>query len=305
VRNNHTAAGFFSEDGETWTQIGDDINILPIDRHQNDFNDFTGNQQGLFVVGKSALFDSYIYRDAYAPIMAGSPANFSGVSSAAESSYLASISHNDWAMYAGAQFGKSTSSSSSIDYDKTARQINITASSNAQGGIVDVWLGGINTGELIAAVEIENTESSANYQTFSAVTTEEITGSHDVYFHFKGEESASELFRIKHFSFSEEITTSNETNDREILPESYRLQQNYPNPFNPSTMISYQLPVSSDVSLKVFNILGREVATLVNTRVAAGQHQVQFDASSLSSGMYFYTLETNDFSKTRKMLLIK
>lgn len=305
IRDHHTASGYFSEDGETWTQIGDDINIQQIDRHQNDFNDFTGNQQGLFVEGKSAFFDSYIYKDAYTPIMAGSPANFSGVSSAVASSYLGSISNDDWAMYAGAQFGKSTSSSSSIDYDKTARQINITAASNGHGGAVEVWLDGIDTGDHIATVQIEDTGGSLNYETFSAATTEEITGSHDVYFHFTGQDDVSELFRIESFTFSEEITTTSESNAGETLPNTIKLQQNYPNPFNPSTMISYQLPVSSDVSLKVFNVLGREVATLVNTRVPAGQHQVQFDASTLSSGMYFYTLETNDFSKTRKMLLIK
>jgi len=302
VRDHHNATGYFSEDGKSWTQIGEVISILPIDRHQNDFNDFTGNQQGLFVQGKAALFDSYIYRDAYSPIMAGGPANFNGVST---SSHLGSISNNDWAMYAGAQFGKSSSSNSSVDYDREARQINISAASNGYGGSVEVWLDAINSGELIATVDIEDTEGSSNYETFSAVTTEEITGSHDIYLHFTGQEGVSELFRIQDFSFSESITTSNTPENGETLPKAYALDQNYPNPFNPSTVISYQLPVSGDVSLKVFNVLGREVATLVDQRVSAGQHQVSFDASTLSSGMYFYTLQTDGFSKTRKMLLIK
>ncbi|SMO39807.1 T9SS type A sorting domain-containing protein [Gracilimonas mengyeensis] len=88
-------------------------------------------------------------------------------------------------------------------------------------------------------------------------------------------------------------------------PTSFELKQNYPNPFNPSTVISYQLPVSSEVSLKVFDMLGREVASLVNTRQSAGAHQASFDASSLSSGMYIYRLQAGSLVQTRKMMLIK
>lgn len=93
----------------------------------------------------------------------------------------------------------------------------------------------------------------------------------------------------------------------ESIPSDYTLRQNYPNPFNPTTVISYQLPVSNRVSLKVFDLLGREVATLVDGRVSAGAHQVSFDASGLSSGMYIYQLLSADgsVSLTRKMMLIK
>lgn len=102
---------------------------------------------------------------------------------------------------------------------------------------------------------------------------------------------------------SDNLTVSNET--IESQPSSIYLRQNYPNPFNPVTMISYQLPVSGEVTLKVFDLLGREVATLVEGGVNAGTHQVRFDASGLSSGVYLYTLETSGFTQTRKMLLIK
>ncbi len=85
----------------------------------------------------------------------------------------------------------------------------------------------------------------------------------------------------------------------------FQLHQNYPNPFNPTTVISYQLPVTSHVTLKVFDMLGREVASLVNGRVSAGQHEVQFDASNLSSGLYIYRLQAGEFIETKKMMLIK
>lgn len=305
VRNDHMVSGFYSEDGVSWTQIGDEINAVEIDRHQTDFNDFTGNQQGLFVQGKTAFFDSYIYRDAYTDIMARNPANFYGTRSSGSSSYLGYISNNDWALYAGVQFGTSTSSSNSVDYDKKAQQVNISAASNGQGGMVEVWLDAIETGDKIAEVRIEDTGGSSNYETFSAVTTEEVTGSHDVYLRFTEQDDASELFRIQSINFSTEITVSNEMENGKLVPEEFRLNQNYPNPFNPSTVISYQLPVSSDVSLKVFDMLGREVATLVNSRQTAGQHKVSFDASAFSSGIYIYQLKAGEFSSTRKMLLIK
>ncbi|MDR9419095.1 T9SS type A sorting domain-containing protein [Gracilimonas sp.] len=104
----------------------------------------------------------------------------------------------------------------------------------------------------------------------------------------------------------ETIVTSN---DEELAatPRSFELEQNYPNPFNPSTVISYQLSDNSTVTLQVFDMLGRKVATLVNNeRVASGSHEVTFDASNLSSGMYIYQLFTDSgLQLTKKMMLIK
>lgn len=89
------------------------------------------------------------------------------------------------------------------------------------------------------------------------------------------------------------------------VPAAYTLMQNYPNPFNPSTTISFTLPSSSNVTLKIFDVLGNEIATLVDEVKNAGSHQVQFDAAGLPSGMYLYRLQTGDFNETRKMLLTK
>lgn len=96
----------------------------------------------------------------------------------------------------------------------------------------------------------------------------------------------------------------------EFNPESFELSQNYPNPFNPSTLISYNIPVSGSVNLKVYNMLGKEVMTLVNTVAPAGTYSVRFDGSSIASGVYFYKLEAagkdgQKFVMTKRMVLIK
>jgi hypothetical protein len=95
-----------------------------------------------------------------------------------------------------------------------------------------------------------------------------------------------------------------ENNIKEV-PTTYTLSQNYPNPFNPSTSIKYSMPKAGFVSLKVYDILGREVASLVNQHKSAGTYIVDFNASTLTSGMYFYKLETNDFVAVKKMVLVK
>ncbi len=89
------------------------------------------------------------------------------------------------------------------------------------------------------------------------------------------------------------------------IPKSFLLSQNYPNPFNPSTVINYQLPTNGQVALRIFDVLGREVRTLVNERQTAGSHSVIFDGTNLPSGVYFYQLRAGDYAATKKLLLLK
>jgi len=103
------------------------------------------------------------------------------------------------------------------------------------------------------------------------------------------------------------ITVQNPTgvNDDEITVKDYELKQNYPNPFNPSTKISFVIPLSADVKLKVYNLLGNEITTLLNEQLFAGEHTVPFNAAGLSSGIYFYALTINGNTKTKEMVLLK
>ncbi|MBX7047444.1 MAG: T9SS type A sorting domain-containing protein [Ignavibacteria bacterium] len=89
------------------------------------------------------------------------------------------------------------------------------------------------------------------------------------------------------------------------IPDKFSLSQNYPNPFNPSTQINYELPITNYVSLKVYDNLGNEVETLVAEKQNTGSYSVDFNATSLPSGIYFYKLTTEKFSETKKMILIK
>ncbi len=93
--------------------------------------------------------------------------------------------------------------------------------------------------------------------------------------------------------------------DSNQLIRNYELAQNYPNPFNPTTTISFAIPQSENVSLTIFNIVGQEVATLVNGRLEAGRYDYQFDAPGLSSGLYFYQIKAGNFTDTKKMMLIR
>ena len=92
--------------------------------------------------------------------------------------------------------------------------------------------------------------------------------------------------------------------DRE-LPMGYSLLQNYPNPFNPTTTIKYQIPELSFVTIKVYDVLGNEIATLANEEKPVGSYEVEFDGSELTSGIYFYKLQAGDFIETKKMILLK
>jgi hypothetical protein len=91
----------------------------------------------------------------------------------------------------------------------------------------------------------------------------------------------------------------------ENIPSEFTLSQNYPNPFNPATKIQYSIPEASFVQLKVYDIIGNEVSTLVSEEQSAGSYRVDFDGQGLSSGIYFYKIQTGNYAETKKMNLLK
>ena len=90
-----------------------------------------------------------------------------------------------------------------------------------------------------------------------------------------------------------------------MVPDKFTLEQNYPNPFNPSTNLEFGISRSGFVSLKIYDMLGKEVMTLVNSNLTPGTYKYDFDGTGLSSGIYYYTLSAENFSQTKRMTLIK
>lgn len=93
--------------------------------------------------------------------------------------------------------------------------------------------------------------------------------------------------------------------DEEMLPVVYKLEQNYPNPFNPSTIIKFSLPERTKVTIKIYDILGGELTTLINEEVDAGWHERTFNAEALATGVYIYRMNAGSYKSTKKMLMIK
>jgi hypothetical protein len=89
------------------------------------------------------------------------------------------------------------------------------------------------------------------------------------------------------------------------VPGVFALEQNYPNPFNPITIINFQLPIVNFVTLKIYDILGREVTTLVSEKLSPGTYNAEWNASGFASGVYFYRLQAGDFVETKKLLLLR
>jgi hypothetical protein len=114
---------------------------------------------------------------------------------------------------------------------------------------------------------------------------------------FENSSNGAKIYKITYIVGIEQISSE--------IPSQYILKQNYPNPFNPSTKIDFAITRKDFVSLKIFNSLGKEVADLVNDDLTPGSYSYEFNAASLTSGLYFYKLQTGGFTETRKMLLIK
>ncbi|HKB86521.1 MAG TPA: T9SS type A sorting domain-containing protein [Ignavibacteriaceae bacterium] len=131
------------------------------------------------------------------------------------------------------------------------------------------------------------------------------TSPHSYSYSDKNLNAGTYSYRLKQIDNNGTFKYLNLSESFDIQPEDYSLSQNYPNPFNPSTMIKYSIPEKSHITIKIYNVLGSEVAVLVNEEKPAGSYEVNFNAADLSSGVYYYTISAGNFNETRKMILLK
>jgi hypothetical protein len=180
---------------------------------------------------------------------------------------------------------------------------------NANFGVVELqWITATETNN--QGFEVQRS-AGGEFETIAFVEGHGTTTETQVYtYSDKSVNVASYTYRLKQIDFDGTSVYSNEIEVDVPAPAEFALDQNYPNPFNPSTKIAFRLAVDSKVSLKVFDVLGQEVATLVNANLGVGAHNVDFDASSLNSGVYLYRIEATgidgtNFVDVKKMILTK
>ena len=168
------------------------------------------------------------------------------------------------------------------------------------------WITSTETNNMGFDIERRSTKSNSGWQKLGFISGKGTTTEKSNYsFVDKNPAEGKSYYRLRQIDFdgTSKIYNSVEV-DFETVKE-YSLSQNYPNPFNPSTEINYTLAKSGNVTLKVYNLLGSEVATLVNGFMESGKHSVKFDANDITSGIYFYTIKADNFTSTRKMILMK
>jgi len=173
--------------------------------------------------------------------------------------------------------------------------------SATNGGNLEIRLDS-PTGSLAGTCIVTGTGGWQTWVTKSC-TVSGLSGMHDIYLKFTG--GSGFLFNINWWKFTPAITDVEENSSSKERPESFLLEQNYPNPFNPSTAILFSIPAKSYVLLKVFDMMGREVATLANEELSGGNYSRQWNASNISSGVYFYRLQTGLFIETKKLILLR
>ena len=162
----------------------------------------------------------------------------------------------------------------------------------------------VSESTLVAGTYSNGVFLSTNYGSSWSACEDELTGSYICSIFFNGTDVfATTLESIWRKPKSELLVSVHEKNN--IAPFAFSLSQNYPNPFNPSTVISYQLPVNSKVSLKIYDLLGREIATLVNEEQSAGLKEVEWNASNVASGMYLAIMQAGNFVEMKKMMVLK
>jgi len=285
VRINHRVNAYFGSKGVDWTPIGEAIDISDIDSY-SDFSSWIGTRQGLYVAGKTdAFFDLYIYRDAFSPILAECPANQFGTSRGSMKDgirTLDNIHHNDWALYAGVEFGDG-------EYYETPDSVEFIASSASSGGTVEIWLDSIETGRKISECAITNTGAITEFKTFKSAISK-VSGIHDVYLRFVGSDTGK-LFLLQWIQF----TRSSQLTSSPVIEEQSRVLV-YPNPVKDKLLIDSHFKFNS---VSVFDVNGKNVFKQ-KLNLLTNNYSL---AISLDKGLYFVKVSNGIETSTSRFVV--
>ena len=190
----------------------------------------------------------------------------------------------------------------SVEYIVPVELASFTA--NASEGLVELsWITATETNN--QGFEVQRS-SGIEYETIAFVDGHGTTSETHVYSFVEKDIAVGNYhYRLKQVDFDGSFNYSKVIEVDVQAPASFTLEQNYPNPFNPSTKIKFAIPVETEVRLNVYNTLGQQVAEIFNGRLKEGYHEVEFNAGSLTSGIYFYRLEADKFVDVKKMIVIK
>ncbi|HCY75403.1 MAG TPA: hypothetical protein DHV28_05740 [Ignavibacteriales bacterium] len=191
-----------------------------------------------------------------------------------------------------------------MDFDLIPVELTSFVGSSVNGNVVLNWNTATETNN--SGFEIQRSTDKVNFSNVAFVpgfgtTTEPRSYSYTD----NSVNNGKYYYRLRQIDYNGAFAYSQIVEVDVSAPIEFALTQNYPNPFNPSTIISYSIPQNSFVTLKVYDIIGNEIATLVNESKSAGKYDVRFDASNLSNGVYFYTIKADNFTSSKKMILMK
>jgi len=289
-RVNHKISGYFGIMGTKWEKIGDDFNIAELDAF-SDYVTFTGTRQGLYVKGtKDAYFDLYIYRDAYSPILAECPANQFGTKKGATVGGirpLIDIQANDWALYAGVEFGDG-------NYYDLADSVEFIASCETEGGSIEVWLDSIDTGTKISECFITSTGSLKEYASFKAEVGS-VKGIHDVYLKFAGT-GTDKLFQLKWIKFLSNwnaIDTTSTAISALVIQKKINI---YPNPTKEILSINSNFDFNR---ISIYDLSGKIVQS-ENYSQGINDHTLSVN---LKKGVYIVKVSNDDEEALSKFIV--
>ncbi len=282
-RDYHEIRGYFSNNGITWTQIGEEISTVDLDKSQPEYNWWIGNSNGLFASGKKALFDLYIYRDGFFEIPVTGFTNYFGVEEKSVGNVKAVTNVSDkggWLMLGGIDLGKGFRIPASVE---------VSASSTA-GGTLEIWIDDIEEeGSLIAEIDITNTGGESLWKDFSADVTG-VSGQHDLYLRWNGQANAYLIKSLK-FNFTDSyLTKAEELNLNELSGWNV-----FPNPFENYFVVESAYPESE---YRLYTVNGNLIKQgLIN------DNNMKIDCSGFYPGVYLLELRSDENTSIIKLLM--